>query len=129
VRGDALTKIDELLELLRSMEASTPGIEASAVVSTEGLPIASAMPQEVDDAVVAAMASAILSVSEKVSSELVRGKLQQVMLQGELGYVIIKGAGENALLTVLARNDANLGLILMVLKRVSEEVKKLLEEE
>jgi len=124
-----LTKIDELLELLRSMEASTPGIEASAVVSTEGLPIASAMPQEVDDAVVAAMASAILSVSEKVSSELVRGKLQQVMLQGELGYVIIKGAGENALLTVLARNDANLGLILMVLKRVSEEVKKLLEEE
>lgn len=124
-----MTKIDELLELLRNMEAATPGIEASAVVSTEGLPIASAMPQEVDDAVVAAMASAILSVSEKVSSELVRGKLQQVLLQGDLGYVIIKGAGENALLTVLARNDANLGLILMVLKRVAEEVKRLLEEE
>ncbi|MEM1512430.1 MAG: roadblock/LC7 domain-containing protein [Candidatus Jordarchaeales archaeon] len=124
-----MTKIDELLELLRNMEATTPGIEASAVVSTEGLPIASAMPQEVDDAVVAAMASAILSVSEKVSNELVRGKLQQVLLQGDLGYVIIKGAGESALLTVLARSNANLGLILMVLKRVSEEVKRLLEEE
>ncbi len=110
------------------MEASTPGIEASAVVSTEGLPIASAMPQEVDDAVVAAMASAILSVSERVSTELVRGKLQQVLVQGDLGYVIIKGAGENALITVLARNDANLGLILMVLKKISEEIKRLLEE-
>lgn len=124
-----MTKIDKLLELLRNMEATTPGIEASAVVSTEGLPIASAMPQEVDDAVVAAMASAILSVSEKVSNELVRGRLQQVLVQGDQGYVIIKGAGEIALLTVLARNNANLGLILMVLKRVSEEVKKLLEEE
>ncbi|MBS7287261.1 MAG: roadblock/LC7 domain-containing protein [Candidatus Freyarchaeota archaeon] len=124
-----MTKIDELLELLRNMEAATPGIEASAVVSTEGLPIASAMPQEVDDAVVAAMASAILSVSEKVSNELVRGRLQQVLVQGDQGYVIIKGAGESALLTVLARNDANLGLIIMVLKRVSEEVKRLLEEE
>ncbi|MHA1608231.1 MAG: roadblock/LC7 domain-containing protein [Candidatus Freyarchaeota archaeon] len=123
-----LTKIDEILELLRNMEASTPGIEASAVVSTEGLPIASAMPQEVDDAVVAAMASAILSVSERVSTELVRGKLQQVLVQGDLGYVIIKGAGENALITVLARNDANLGLILMVLKKISEEIKRLLEE-
>nr|HDO80929.1 hypothetical protein [Candidatus Bathyarchaeota archaeon] len=122
-----LTKIDEILELLRNMEASTPGIEASAVVSTEGLPIASAMPQEVDDAVVAAMASAILSVSERVSTELVRGKLQQVLVQGDLGYVIIKGAGENALITVLARNDANLGLILMVLKKISEEIKRLLE--
>ncbi|MHA1631523.1 MAG: roadblock/LC7 domain-containing protein [Candidatus Freyarchaeota archaeon] len=123
-----MTKIDEILELLRNMEASTPGIEASAVVSTEGLPIASAMPQEVDDAVVAAMASAILSVSERVSTELVRGKLQQVLVQGDLGYVIIKGAGENALITVLARNDANLGLILMVLKKISEEIKRLLEE-
>lgn len=124
-----MTKIEELLELLRNMEATTPGIEASAIVSTEGLPIVSAMPQEIDEAVVAAMASAILSVSEKVSTELVRGKLQQVLLQGENGYVIIKGAGESALLTVLARNNANLGLILMTLKRVSEEVKRLLEEE
>ncbi|MEM1658644.1 MAG: roadblock/LC7 domain-containing protein [Candidatus Jordarchaeales archaeon] len=124
-----MTKIEELLELLRNMEATTPGIEASAIVSTEGLPIVSAMPQEIDEAVVAAMASAILSVSEKVSAELVRGRLQQVLLQGENGYVIIKGAGESALLTVLARNNANLGLILMTLKRVSEEVKRLLEEE
>jgi len=124
-----LSKIDEIMNLIRDMEANTPGIEASAVVSVQGLPIASAMPNDVDESVVAAMTAAMLSVGERAAQELVRGNLQQILLQGDEGYIIIKGAGMSAIITVLARNDANLGLILMVLKKISARISELLSEE
>lgn len=117
------------MSLIRDMEANTPGIEASAVVSVQGLPIASAMPMEVDESVVAAMTAAMLSVGERAASELVRGNLQQILLQGDEGYIIIKGAGTSAIITVLAKTDANLGLILMVLKKISAKIGELLSEE
>ncbi|MEM2144518.1 MAG: roadblock/LC7 domain-containing protein [Candidatus Jordarchaeaceae archaeon] len=124
-----MSKIDEIMSLIRDMEANTPGIEASAVVSVQGLPIASAMPIEVDESVVAAMTAAMLSVGERAASELVRGNLQQILLQGDEGYIIIKGAGTSAIITVLAKTDANLGLILMVLKKISAKIGELLSEE
>ena len=124
-----LSKIDEIMSLIRDMEANTPGIEASAVVSVQGLPIASAMPAEVDESVVAAMTAAMLSVGERAGHELVRGNLQQILLQGDDGYIIIKGAGTSAIITVLAKTDANLGLILMVLKKISTRIGELLSEE
>lgn len=124
-----MSKIDEIMNLIRDMEANTPGIEASAVVSVQGLPIASAMPNDVDESVVAAMTAAMLSVGERAAQELVRGNLQQILLQGDEGYIIIKGAGMSAIITVLARNDANLGLILMVLKKISARISELLSEE
>jgi len=124
-----LSKIDEIMNLIRDMEANTPGIEASAVVSVQGLPIASAMPNDVDESVVAAMTAAMLSVGERAAQELVRGNLQQILLQGDEGYIIIKGAGMSAIITVLAKNDANLGLILMVLKKISARISELLSEE
>nr|MDO8079878.1 roadblock/LC7 domain-containing protein [Candidatus Freyarchaeota archaeon] len=124
-----MSKIDEIMSLIRDMEANTPGIEASAVVSVQGLPIASAMPAEVDESVVAAMTAAMLSVGERAAHELVRGNLQQILLQGDEGYIIIKGAGTSAIITVLAKTDANLGLILMVLKKISTKIGELLSEE
>ncbi|MEX2704150.1 MAG: roadblock/LC7 domain-containing protein [Candidatus Freyarchaeota archaeon] len=124
-----MSKIDEIMNLIRDMEANTPGIEASAVVSVQGLPIASAMPNDVDESVVAAMTAAMLSVGERAAQELVRGNLQQILLQGDEGYIIIKGAGMSAIITVLAKNDANLGLILMVLKKISARISELLSEE
>ncbi|MEM3526378.1 MAG: roadblock/LC7 domain-containing protein [Candidatus Jordarchaeaceae archaeon] len=124
-----MSKIDEIMSLIRDMEANTPGIEASAVVSVQGLPIASAMPMDVDESVVAAMTAAMLSVGERAAQELVRGNLQQILLQGDAGYIIIKGAGTSAIITVLAKTDANLGLILMVLKKISTKIGELLSEE
>jgi predicted regulator of Ras-like GTPase activity (Roadblock/LC7/MglB family) len=124
-----LSKIDEIMSLIRDMEANTPGIEASAVVSIQGLPIASAMPTEVDESVVAAMTAAMLSVGERAAQELARGNLQQITLQGDYGYIIIKGAGMSAIITVLAKSDANLGLIMMVLKKISNRISELLSEE
>jgi predicted regulator of Ras-like GTPase activity (Roadblock/LC7/MglB family) len=120
--------IDTIQKLLKTMEATTPGIEASALVSIQGLPIVTVMPQGVDDSVIAAMSAAILGVSERAARELTRGKLEQILIQGDAGYIILRRAGEEALLAVMTKSDSNLGMIFLVTKGVAQRVAPLLAE-
>ena len=119
----AQSKRDRLTQILKDLEATTPDIEASAVVSVDGLMIASALPRDVEEDRVAAMSAAMLSLGERTASELARGGLSEVYVKGETGYVILMAAGENAVLTALARKDAKLGLVFLDMKRTAEEIR------
>ncbi|MBU7016176.1 MAG: roadblock/LC7 domain-containing protein [Theionarchaea archaeon] len=116
------SRVQELTDLLKDLEATTPDIEASAVVSVDGLMIASALPQDVEEDRVAAMSAAMLSLGERTAKELARGDLSEVYVKGENGYVLLMAAGENAVLTALAREGAKLGLVFLDMKRTAEEV-------
>ena len=118
---------ENLQEILKELEADVPEIEASAIVSAEGLPIASALPRDVDEARVAAMTAAILSLGERAASELSKGELEQVMIRGAEGYLISMAVGENAVLTVSATKKVRLGLIFLDMKRTVDKLLKELE--
>ena len=115
-----------MVERLRDLQASSPDIEASAVVSVDGLTIASAMPQEVEEDRVSAMSAAMLSLGERIASELGRGMLDQVYIKGGEGYVVLMSIGEEAVLTALARKQAKLGLIFLDMRRATEDLKRLI---
>jgi predicted regulator of Ras-like GTPase activity (Roadblock/LC7/MglB family) len=119
----AQSKRDRLTQILKDLEATTPDIEASAIVSVDGLMIASALPRDVEEDRVAAMSAAMLSLGERTASELARGGLSEVYVKGETGYVILMAAGESAVLTALARKDAKLGLVFLDMKRTAEEIR------
>lgn len=120
------SRTEELTDLLKNLEASTPDIEASAVVSVDGLMIASALPRDIEGDRVAAMSAAMLSLGERTASELARGGLSEVYVKGENGYVVLMASGENAVLTALARKDAKLGLVFLDMKRTAEDIGRLL---
>ena len=115
-----------IVEHIRDMQASSPDIEASAVVSVDGLTIASALPQGVEEDRVAAMSAAMLSLGERIASELGRGSLEQVYIKGSNGYVLLMSVGENAVLTALAREKARLGLLLLDMDRTADALSKLI---
>ncbi len=115
-----------IVDHLRDMQASSPDIEASAVVSVDGLTIASALPQGVEEDRVAAMSAAMLSLGERIATELGRGSLEQVYIKGSNGYVMLMSVGEDAVLTALARENAKLGLMLLDMRRVVEALSKLI---
>jgi predicted regulator of Ras-like GTPase activity (Roadblock/LC7/MglB family) len=115
-----------MVERLRDLQASSPHIEASAIVSVDGLSIASALPQEVEEDRVSAMSAAMLSLGERIASELGRGALDQVYIKGQKGYVILMSVGEEAVLTALAREEAKLGLIFLDMRRATEDLSKLI---
>jgi len=126
--GGNLTKnrYQMMVDRLRELQTSSPDTEASAVVSVDGLSIASALPQGVEEDRVSAMSAAMLSLGERIASELGRGTLEQVYIKGQKGYVILMSVGKEAVLTTLAREHAKLGLILLDMRRTAEDLSKLI---
>ena len=117
---------DLMVARLRDLQASSPDVEASAVVSVDGLTMASALPADVEEDRVAAMSAAMLSLGERIATELGRGTLDQVYIKGEKGYVVLMAVGQEAVLTVLARQQAKLGLLFLDMRRTTEDLAKLL---
>ncbi|MBN1565778.1 MAG: roadblock/LC7 domain-containing protein [Anaerolineae bacterium] len=121
----AKSRNDQLAERLRDLQVSSPDVEAAAVVSVDGLSMASSLPGNIEEDRVSAMSAAMLSLGERISSELGRGTLDQVYVKGESGFVILMNIGEEAVLTVLAREQAKLGLIFLDMSRAVKELEKL----
>ena len=119
-----LTRTEQMVTRLRQMQAVTPDIEASAIVSVDGLIIASALPNEVEEDRVSAMSAAMLSLGERISTELGRGSLEQVYIKGANGYVILTSIGSDAVLTALAGPQAKLGLIFLEMRRAAEDLER-----
>ncbi len=120
------SRTKQMVDRLREMQVSSPDIEASAIVSVDGLSIASALPQEIEEDRVSAMSAAMLSLGERIASELGRGGLEQVHIKGENGFVVLMSIGEEAVLTVLASQKAKLGLIFLDMRRAVEDLEKLI---
>jgi len=72
------------------------------------------------------MSAAMLSLGERIASELGRGSLEQVYIKGSNGYVLLMSVAENAVLTALARENAKLGLLLLDMHRTAEALSKLI---
>jgi predicted regulator of Ras-like GTPase activity (Roadblock/LC7/MglB family) len=117
-----MSRTERMVSRLRDLQAGTPDIEGSAVVSVDGLMMASALAADVEEDRVAAMSAAMQSLGERIASELARGSVEEVYVRGDQGYVFLRAVGEEAVLTVLARRDAKLGLIFLDMKRAAEDL-------
>ncbi len=117
---------DMFTSTLSELNSSSADIEASAVISTDGLMMASLLPAGLDEDRVGAMSAAMLSLGGRIAKELARGELDQVLVKGEQGYVLMINAGQEAVLSVLAKPQARLGLIFLDVKRAAEAIKKIL---
>jgi len=120
MRGDMLESI------LSELNGTSADIEASGVVSTDGLMMASQLPAGMDEDRVGAMSAAMLSLGDRTAQELARGHLDQVLIKGEKGYVVMTHAGAEAVVTVIAKPNAKLGLIFLDIKRAAENISQLI---
>lgn len=120
------SRTQQLIERLRALLESTPEIEGAAIVSADGLSIASVLAPPIEEDRVAAMSAAMLSLGERIAEELGRGKLEQVYIKGSQGYALITACGPNAVLSIIARGEARLGLLLLELRKVVADLQDLL---
>lgn len=117
---------DMLASVLTELNGTSADIEASAVISTDGLIMASVLPAALDEDRVGAMSAAMLSLGDRTAQELNRGSLEQVLIKGDSGYVLMTYAGDEAVLTVMAKPNARLGFIFLDVKRAVESITDLL---
>ncbi|MEE9508472.1 MAG: roadblock/LC7 domain-containing protein [Anaerolineales bacterium] len=120
------SRTELMVDRLRDLQASSPDVEASAVISVDGLTMASALPSDVEEDRVSAMSAAMLSLGERIASELGRGILDQVYIRGESGFVILMAIGSEAVLTVLAREQAKLGLLFLDMRRATNDLTQMI---
>ena len=118
----ATSRTEALVRRLRDLQASTPDVEASAIVSVDGLAIATDLPGDVEEDRVSAMSAAMLSLGERIAGELGRGSPEQIYIRGTQGFVILMAVGKSAVLTVLAREQAKLGLLFLDMRRAVKDL-------
>lgn len=121
-----VSRTERLTDRLKILLSSTPEIQGAAIVSADGLSIASVLSPPIEEDRVAAMSAAMLSLGERIARELGRGKLDQVYIKGAEGYALLTAAGPNTVLTIMASADARLGLLLLELRHVVQDMQELL---
>jgi uncharacterized protein len=117
---------DVMKSILSELNGTSADIEASAVISSDGLMMASMLPAGLDEDRVGAMSAAMLSLGERISKELGRGELEQVLVKGNNGYVLMTNAGSEAVLCVMAKASARLGMIFLDVKRAAANLRNVI---
>ena len=111
---------------LHSFVSGTSDIEGAALVTPDGLPLVTVLPNHMDEERVSAMSAALLSLGERISSELMRGGIDQIAIDGEEGYCIMSNCGEEAVFLVLAARTVKKGILNLEVKRAVGEIQPLL---
>lgn len=116
----------KLQALLHSFVSGTNDIEGAALVTLDGLPLVTVLPNPMDEDRVSAMSAALLSLGERIGSELGRGSISQIAIDGEDGYCILSTCGEEAVFLVLATRMVKKGILNLEVRRIVGEVQLLL---
>jgi uncharacterized protein len=117
-----VTKAEAMAAALNEFLDVSWEVEAAAVVSPDGLPMASALPPDVEEDRLAAMSASLLTLGERAAHNLNRGELAQVLVEGERGYVLLMAAGPSAVLVAVTSHEAKVGLVLFEMKKAVESI-------
>lgn len=121
-----MSRVETLNRLLRGLQSTSPDVEASALISEDGLMIASALPQNVDESRVSGMTATLSSLGSRAAMELERGDVEEVLVRGKHGYAVMMTASAGTLLLCLAGKQAKLGLVFLDMRRAVDDIRKTL---
>lgn len=115
-----MSRAQLLQHVLRSLQEASPDIAAAALLSEDGLVLASHLPPSLDESRVGGISATLLSLGARASHELRRGGLQEVVVRGEEGYVVMMQAPASTLLMCLSTKEARLGVLFFEMRRATE---------
>ncbi len=121
-----MDRTENLHRVLKNLQNGSPDVEASALITEDGLMIASALPQDLDEIRVAGMSSTLLSLGTRAAAELHRGEVTEVVVRGDQGYAVMISAGRGVSLLVVANERAKLGLIFFDMSEAISAIKRIL---
>jgi len=125
---------DALLRSLAELIQAAPEIRGAAIMTHDGLVIASYPPgwdADIHDPTggenVAAMAAVVVGLAEKTLTRLDQGELQRVVMEGQRGTMAVLPATPDSALALLIAQDARLGLILYAAREAAEQIRTILD--
>jgi hypothetical protein len=116
----------KLGHILQNFVSTTADVQGAAMVTPDGLPLATSLPTGMDDERVSAMSAAMLSLGDRIGRELVRGDIDRIYVEGDEGFSILTSCGEDAVFLVLAGKSAKQGVLMLEIKRTLSDLKSVL---
>lgn len=116
-----------LRPILRAFNGSSNDIEASAVITSDGFALAWVLDETVDQDRYGAMCASLLALSNRAAHEISRGKLKQVMIEGERGSMLLVQAGDDTVLALATRPSANMGMIFIDARKTAQKIKEVVD--
>jgi uncharacterized protein len=101
-------------------------VEGVAIVTRDGLLVASRLPKDIDTGVFSAMSAAMHAAGETAINELRKGVCKVVSAESDQHIIMAYSLDEVRILVALFTSKANLGLIRLELFRTADELRKLL---
>jgi predicted regulator of Ras-like GTPase activity (Roadblock/LC7/MglB family) len=120
-----MTTIEMLEKILNDIN-NMGGVETSAIASRDGLLICSTITKKQQVETFVAMSATMIGAAETATMELGKGIPDRIIVESKTGKIIGTGAGQKALLLVMTKPDANLGLILIEITKASDQIKEVL---
>ena len=114
-----------LRRLIRRFKASLEGIQAVAVISGDGLALASELDETADADRFAAMCASLLALAGQAADEVARGVLRQVLVEGEEGAMLLVQAGPDTVLAVAASRAVNIGRVFIEARKTADETARI----
>ena len=111
---------------VQAFVTETSHVQGAALVTPDGLPIAGALPEGLEDARTAAMAAALITIGDRVGEELQHGPIQHMIIEGTQSYSILSLCGSEALFWVLASLEVKQGILLIEIRRIVEEMTRII---
>lgn len=112
--------------VLKEFIRKSSHIEAAAVMTRDGMPVVTCLKRDVDPGTLSAVSASLLSLAERTLADMKKGELQQVLIQGSEGFVLMVGVGTNAVLSIVSECDSKLGMLLHEAKLSAKQIAHML---
>ncbi len=117
------TKKGKLTQILSKL-TSAADVLGAAVITKDGLLIASELSESTSGEAIAATAAAMQGAAETAVTELEDSSPERIIIESKKTKLITMEAGKQAILACIVNAKANLGLILMQMDKGVLELKK-----
>jgi predicted regulator of Ras-like GTPase activity (Roadblock/LC7/MglB family) len=120
--------LEKIKDVLKGVISQTGEIEGAALVSYDGIMIANALQRDSPAEIVAAITATLLNLGKMSVDVLQLGGLEQVFIRCQDGYIVIGKAGDTNVVTLMAKREAKMGILINEMNNASEAVLKVLGE-
>jgi len=114
--------------VLQTFVAGTNDVQGAALVTPDGLSLATCLPHGMDEERTSAMSAAMLSLGERIGRELGRGEIEKIYVEGDKGYCVLTGCGEDAVFLAFASQNVKQGLLLLEIKNAVSQLRRIMTE-
>ena len=117
--------MNQILEDLLKLDVN---IEASAIIKSDGMILASAISSRISDSLFATIGQNLTMIGTDIINGLSAGKLKSISLRGSKGVLDLAPISEtnDMLLLIFSNPKVNSGIIVLAAKNVKKQVKEYL---